>query len=389
MEFWAIAPKVELAPSAAASKGDATGRAVVSNKKHQEGRHLRILSVTSVRNEGPYLLEWIAHHRAAGVTDFLIYSNDCDDGTHELLEALAESGDVVHVPHKPEANKSIQWQALRAAWKHPVRKEVDWILVSDVDEFINIHAEEHTIPALIACLPDDADAIVLPWRLFGSNDVAGIDAVPVTEQFTRAIPSDAQYPIAASLFKTLFRAKGPFNQFGVHRPKQKPRDKAEAPRIYNGSGHLMHSFLADRPQRLSLWQLGVARDLVELNHYAVRSAAAFVVKRDRGLPNRAKKKVDLAYWVERNFNTVEDLSIARMMPATREELVRLLRLPGVEKLHLGALAWHRARFDDLIQLHENQELMSQILCAGSSQVPTPQLQKMLVQWYQEANKEKS
>ncbi|MGR3637128.1 MAG: glycosyltransferase family 2 protein [Shimia sp.] len=349
---------------------------------------MRILSVTSVRNEGPYLLEWIAHHKAVGVTDFLIYSNDCDDGTHEMLQALDAAGIVTHVPHLPESGKSIQWQALRAAWKHPKRKAADWVLVSDVDEFINIHADGHTIPDLIAAMPD-ADAIVLPWRLFGSNEVTGIDALPVTEQFTRAIPPKAQYPIAASLFKTLFRAKGPFNQFGVHRPKQKPRDKADAPNIYNGSGVPMHPFMADHPHRLSLWQLGVARDLVELNHYAVRSAAAFVVKRDRGLPNRATKKVDLAYWVERNFNTVEEASIARMRPGTEAVMAELMILPDVEKLHVQALMWHRARFDALIAQPDTQELMSQILCAGSSQVPSPQLQKMLVQWYQDANNDNS
>lgn len=350
---------------------------------------MRILSVTSVRNEGPYLLEWIAHHKAAGVTDFLIYSNDCDDGTHEMLEALAAAGVVIHMPHVPDAGKSIQWQALRAAWKHPLRKEADWVLVSDVDEFINIHAKGHTIPNLIDTLPADADAVVLPWRLFGNNDVAGLDALPVTEQFTRAIPPEAQYPIAASLFKMLFRAKGPFNQFGVHRPKQKPRDKAAAPKIYDGSGRPMHPFLADNPSRLSLWQLGVARELVELNHYAVRSAAAFIVKRDRGLPNRATKQVDLAYWVERNFNSVEDRSIAKMRPQTEAVMEELLRLPDVENWHVASLKWHSDRFAELIQTPQLQELMSQILCAGSSQVPTPQLQKTLVRWYQEANKEKS
>ncbi|SFL28201.1 Glycosyl transferase family 2 [Shimia haliotis] len=348
---------------------------------------MRILSVTSVRNEGPYLLEWIAHHRAAGVSDFLVYSNDCDDGTHELLQVLHAAGVVVHVPHEPATDKSIQWQALRAAWKHPLRKGADWVLVSDVDEFINIHASGHTIPDLINALPDDADAIVLPWRLFGNSEVVGIDALPVTEQFTRAIPPEAQYPIAASLFKTLFRAKGPFNQFGVHRPKQKPKNRAAPPKIYDGSGKLMHSFLAENPQRLSLWQLGVARDLVELNHYAVRSAAAFIVKRDRGLPNRATKQIDLAYWVERNFNTVEDRSISKMAKATQAELKELRRLPDVEAHYAGALNWHRARFEYLIKHPEYQELMTQILCAGGSDVPTPQLQKMLVRWYQSANKE--
>ncbi len=346
---------------------------------------MRILSVTSVRNEAPYLLEWIAHHRGAGVTDFLVYSNDCDDGTDQMLSVLSEAGEVVHVLHEPEPDKSIQWQALRQAWKHPLRKAADWIMVTDVDEFLNIHVPGHQIPDLLGKVAPETDAIVLPWRLFGNNDHVAIEDAPVTEQFIRSIPPEAQYPVAASLFKTLFRAKGPFNQLGVHRPKQKDPEKAGLPKMVDGSGQPVHPFLAKTPQRLSLYDLGVARQLVELNHYAVRSAAAFVVKRDRGLPNRATKKVDLAYWVERNFNTEENTSITNMRPATERELQRLLSIEGVAEAHTAGVKWHQERFETLIAQPEVQELMSQILCAGSSQVPPRDLQRQLVKWYQQAN----
>lgn len=358
---------------------------VCTDQTNREASSLRILSVTSVRNEAPYLLEWIAHHRAAGVTDFLIYSNDSDDGTDQLLSLLADAGEVVHVPHKPEPDKSIQWQALRQAWKHPLRKAADWIMVTDVDEFLNIHVPGRQIPDLLDKVGSDTDAILLPWRLFGNNDHVAIVDAPVTEQFTRCIPASAQYPVAASLFKTLFRANGPFNQLGVHRPKQKDPEKAGLPNIVDGSGQPAHPFLVQNPQRLSLYDLGVARDMVELNHYAIRSAAAFVVKRDRGLPNRATKKVDLAYWVERNFNTEDNTSIDKMRPATKRELQRLLAITDVAETHRQALHWHQNRFEGLIQQPDNQEVMSQILCAGGSQVPSRDLQRQLVKWYQQAN----
>ncbi|MBO9474068.1 glycosyltransferase family 2 protein [Shimia sp. R10_1] len=349
----------------------------------------RILSVTSVRNEAPYLLEWIAHHKAAGVTDFLIFSNDCDDGTHEMLVTLDDAGVLTHVPHAPTPGKSIQWQALRQAWKHPLRKQADWILVSDVDEFLNIHVPGHRIPDLLAKLPDETDAIVLPWRLFGNNDQVLIEDRPVTEQFTRAIAADAQYPVAASLFKMLFRTSGPFNQLGVHRPKQKAPEKAGLPNIFDGSGHPAHPYLAENPARLSLYGLGVARNLVELNHYAVRSAASFVVKNERGLPNRTGKKVDLAYWVERNFNSEDCRSIAKMRPATEGVLGELLSISGIADLHKAAVTWHQERFVTLVTRPEGQELMSQILTAGSSQVPPQHLQRQLVRWYQRANNKMS
>ena len=46
---------------------------------------MRITAVTCVKNEGPFLLEWIAFNRLIGVTDFLFYSNDCTDGSTRLV----------------------------------------------------------------------------------------------------------------------------------------------------------------------------------------------------------------------------------------------------------------------------------------------------------------
>jgi hypothetical protein len=48
----------------------------------------RTAIVTTMKNEGPFILEWLAYHRAIGVEDFLIYTNDCSDGTDTMLELL-------------------------------------------------------------------------------------------------------------------------------------------------------------------------------------------------------------------------------------------------------------------------------------------------------------
>ncbi|MGH1464720.1 MAG: glycosyltransferase family 2 protein [Cognatishimia sp.] len=345
---------------------------------------MRILCVTTVRDEGPYLLEWIAHHRAAGVTDFLIYSNDCDDGTHEMLKTLQMAGIVRHVPHEKVGGQSIQWQALKAAWKHPLRQKADWILVSDVDEFVNIKVGDHGFADLIGAVSPEADAIVMQWRLFGSSGVVDLDDKPVTQQFTQAIPAAETYPIAASLCKTLFKPKGPFNMFGVHRPKQKDLAKARRPIMVDGSGRFLPEVFATTPARISMYGLPPGRDLVEINHYAVRSATAFMLKRARGLPNR-KKDIGLNYWVERNFNTEADRSIAAMRPATQAVFDKMLELPGLRKLYDDALAWHQAQFAALITDPVNQKLMTQIVTAGSSEVVPKDLQKRLLTWYHEAN----
>ena len=57
------------------------------------------LIITSMKNEGSYIVEWVAYHRVIGFTDFLVYTNDCEDGTVEMLERLEEMGVLVHQPN--------------------------------------------------------------------------------------------------------------------------------------------------------------------------------------------------------------------------------------------------------------------------------------------------
>lgn len=355
-------------------------RLLDSEKSKSEQQKLRILCVTTVRDEGPYLLEWIAHHRAAGVTDFLIYANDCSDGTIELLKALQQAGIVRLVEHKLEKGNSIQWQSLKAAWAHPLTSKADWVLVSDVDEFLNIKTGNRTIPALINAISPEADGIVMQWRLFGHNGHVGIRDRLVTEAYTRAIPETATYPISASLCKTLFKPNGPFRTYGVHRPQQKPLAKARRPIFVDGSGTFIDQDFAMDEKRISFFGHEPARNLVEVNHYAVKSVAAFLLKRERGLPNR-KKPIDLAYWVDRNFNTVEETSISAMSGATKKVLEELLFMPGVKKLHDDCVKCHQERFSQLVLQPETHSLMTKLITAGSSEVPPPRLQRRLVDWY--------
>jgi len=181
-----------------------------------------ILAVTCMRNDGPYCLEWIAHHLAAGFERFLILTHDCDDGTPELLETLDE---VTHLPFVPEGGKSVQWQAMKLADRHPLVKDADWVMFFDSDEFLCLDPELDGVAGLIAAAPEGTQAIALPWRLYGSAGAMEWQEGLSPERFTRAAPEDVHVP-AAHFFKTLFRP-GAFQKMGVHRPK---RRKAEVPK---------------------------------------------------------------------------------------------------------------------------------------------------------------
>ena len=58
---------------------------------------MKITAVTTQKNEGAFLLEWIAYHKIIGFTDIVILSNDCEDGSDEMLDHLSKSGEIIHL----------------------------------------------------------------------------------------------------------------------------------------------------------------------------------------------------------------------------------------------------------------------------------------------------
>ncbi|MEM6322937.1 MAG: glycosyltransferase family 2 protein [Pseudomonadota bacterium] len=322
---------------------------------------MRILCVSVMRNEGPHLLEWLAHHRALGVSDFLIYTNDCEDGTDTMLRALAGFG-VVQRENPATGKQSLQWQALKAAWRDPLRRGADWVIGIDCDEFVALAPPLETLADLIARMPE-ADAIALPWRLFGHNGQRLLQDAPTCAIFTRAAPRDLAYPASARAIKTLFRARGPFRQMGVHRPRNKP---GAVPRWVSSAGQAMPGDFAQNDERILDFAQNHTAKLAILNHYSVRSAMSFMLKRHRGLPNRKAKQIDLMYWVERNFNTVAADEIARHAAPARAELARLYAVPGMGDLHRAAHAKHHALFDAMMREEDALRLYGRLLLAADS-----------------------
>ena len=90
--------------------------------------------------------------------------------------------------------------------------------------------------------------------------------------------------------------------------------------------------------------------------------AAFVLKAARGRVNVTEPKglIGLDYWVERNFNQIEDRSILEFKPAQtlRSEL---MANPTLRRVHDEAVSWRHARFEELMHKEDTRELMGRLL----------------------------
>ncbi|WGH78849.1 glycosyltransferase family 2 protein [Jannaschia ovalis] len=306
----------------------------------------RTAIVTCMKNEGPFILEWIAYHRAIGVDDFLIYTNDCTDGTDRMLDLLQAQGIVQHRenPFREMEDMKPQHAALAAAESEPVMARAGWAICMDVDEFISVHAGDGHLRDLYAAV-GDANMISLTWRLFGNADLESFEDASTLARFDRCAPELIRKPHQAWGFKTLFRNVGTYKKMGVHRPKGLRPDLWEQISWVNGSGQPMPKEMLRTGWRSTLETYGY--DLVTLNHYAVRDAESFLVKRDRGRVNHVERDQGLGYWFRMNNNAERDTAIQRMIPAMAAELEALRALPGVAAQHAACVAAHRARIAEL------------------------------------------
>ncbi|WP_054004827.1 glycosyltransferase family 2 protein [Cypionkella psychrotolerans] len=328
---------------------------------------MRATALLGVKNEGAFLIEWLAHHRVCGFTDFLVYSNDCADGTDVMLDRLSAMGWLTHIRNDGPHAEGPQWAMLKAADKHPLVAKSDWLLFCDIDEFVNIHVGDRSLSALLAALPE-ATAIPLTWRMFGNAGVIEITDQPITETFTHAAPASFAWPWRAQLFKTLFRNDGTYRKLGVHRPRSPDPARTGQARWFDGSGRPLP---ADFPQARIFSDY--TRDnyhLVQLNHYALGSMQNYLVKADRGRANRDASGFDMSYWVERNFSAVEDRSILNLNTAPLRAELLADRVLG--PLHRQALLWRQSRFAALMQQEPWRALFGRLLMTPPSQVLQPE-----------------
>lgn len=330
---------------------------------------MSITAVLCVRNEAAFLLDWLAWHRSVGVTDFVVVSNECDDGTDAMLDRLEAMGWLSHIRNAPPYGKGgIQFSGLKLAGKTDAVKRADWLLALDIDEFVNVHVGDRTLPGLIDALPE-ATAITLTWRNFGNAEVVAYDDFPVPVRFTRTGPLPMLWPWRAAMFKTLYRNDRTYRNLGVHRPRNAVEARLSDARWFDGDGRALPPEMASG-RIFSDYRLP-QHGLVQLNHYPLGAMHSFVLKADRGRAVHSSDRLGLDYWVERNLNTEEDRSALPLWYRAAPIRAGLAKDPVLAELHRQAVAWRKVRFEHLLTQDTYRDLFGRLIMTPPSQ-PIPE-----------------
>jgi hypothetical protein len=281
--------------------------------------HKRTAIVTSVRNEGASILEWLAHHRALGITDFFVYTNDNTDGSDKLLHILAAAGLINLIDNKVSANARVQAKILEHSLALlPALRNFHWAFYIDVDEFFMSRCEpgltlDSFFSHLEAAFPGEQPAaICFNWKWFGSENAFEMTEGFLLQRFIHSIHNEH--------VKSLVRLKDVLSMRRVHVPIM-----------------VEHAWAVD--SNFSRVEPNIHLPPVygkgQINHYWNKSFQEFVLKRSRGRISAGLSGPPLDYksffeWGANGRRGNYDPPPERVISRVTREYDALLSLPHIQ-----------------------------------------------------------
>ena len=286
----------------------------------------RHVLISSMKDEGPFILEWVAHHLVTGFDAIYVASNDCSDGSDRLLSTLDAAGYISHVPNMLLPGDIPQHAGYARIRKRHDIDGADWLMMLDADEFLNVHVGSGRVQDLTDWAEPEVDVIALCGM--GFTDAPHLNWQPgrVCAQFTQTVARDHK---ANGAVKTLTR--GPARFKAIHNHSMVGwRGQGEV-QVMRGDGTRFGV-----PLDVPLWKRlrnfaprDVTHRLGQYNHYAVKTYDAFMLRALRGrgavaLGAEAAARHTDAYFNARTVTEGSDSSLSRYADAVEAMMADML-----------------------------------------------------------------
>ncbi|MDR1476952.1 MAG: glycosyltransferase family 92 protein [Rickettsiales bacterium] len=213
--------------------------------------------VAIVKDEAPYLAEWIEYHRLAGVEKFYIYDNESTDNIKEVLAPYLKDSVVEYKFWPGQAQQTKAYDDAIGLYKYKSK----WIAFIDIDEFI-VPIEKSTIPDFLKDY-EDISAVGINWLIYGDNGAKRKTDGLVIERFTaHSLPA--------------FERNRTFKS--IVNPRQVIKMTAHA-------GHFIGNFTtvnSNREKQNHSFKRKPVYDKIRINHYWGKSYEEFQIKKYRG-----------------------------------------------------------------------------------------------------------
>lgn len=311
-----------------------------------KGSVLRYTVVCSVRNEGPFLVEWIAWQRMLGFNRIIVVTNDCTDHSPDLLDAFHAAGWITHLRCDVPDLRQVCGTKLAAAKKLRQVRRADWVMVCDVDEFLVVHVGQGRISDLLDSVPEPFLGMAINWRVFGTSGRQGWEDGLIHRQFTQAAP---RRDSSSRWIKCIHRHADWFMRLGEHGPKRLNMAAAGADwgsaglRWINSAGNTVDQWRPGAPYLRRLRAGQTTHAAAQINHYMLRSEESFGLKRGTKSAVAGHDRYTDHYHAKYNRNEVEDTCALGRADAFDPVFAQAMALPGVARLHHLCCADYVAR----------------------------------------------
>jgi hypothetical protein len=224
---------------------------------------------TVARNEGRYILEWVAYHLTIGIDRIFVYDNESSDSTSQLLSGLQTKGYLRYRWWATPPDRSPQL----SAFEHYIevnRTSPSFVAFLDLDEFVALPDDCQTIREYFHrqnLFREEVSAIAVNQRVFGSSGELNYRPEYVIKRFH--MTADPDY-IENCWFKTFAR---PSRIGRIPNPHY----------VHLESGHYTTAIGQDLDAAsVAEGKTSVVTEGLRINHYILKSLEEFRAKQQRG-----------------------------------------------------------------------------------------------------------
>ena len=271
--------------------------------------------VAIMKNEAPYVKEWLDFHILAGVEHFYIYDNDSPDNLREILQPYIDAGTVTYIFYPGKARQYEAYNEAIQNYKFFCR----YIAFIDADEFIFPQNDKNIVEVVDEILKDNSKAGGLAVNIFyfGSNNLEKADySKGVLERFTRRAPvdwipliSDRNLPGGTAHVSTITNPRK-VDYFGnPHYAYYFENFNA-----VNSNGEKVPLFYNDPP----------LVDKIVMNHYSVKSKEEFFSKVTRGTADNKGNIYNLKLFEKSDHNEIFDDTILKYRDTHQQKIFETL-----------------------------------------------------------------
>lgn len=247
-----------------------------------------------IKNEYPYITEWVAYHKALGFDKIYIVDNISNDGSSELLSKLHLEGEITRIEYKTIDGIKPQVPAYNLILER-AKNECEYIAFIDADEFFYFEDNDGCIHDLVKLInsQENIGAVAINWCVYGSSYAILPGEGLIIERFDHRA---TQNNLLNSHYKSFLRMAAIYGTRGggVHHFQLKDGYRYI---LTDGAELKSNSGLSDN----------VSWDICRLNHYVIKSNSEFFHKKmARGRAAGNNNDLNNSFFKNHDKNDIKD-----------------------------------------------------------------------------------